>query len=332
MQTIHRSPAYYGPLIGVELELESPGLYLPIEHFDEDSDELVEEEVDIPAGWLREHEESIQGVELISNGPKTFEETVVNIDSLFDDIERQGFKLQRTPRGSTHVHCNVADLTWEQMRSFVMACAWAEPFLIEIAGKGRKGNLFAQSYATTPLGWRNIINWCRHENISPALDTHYMATSFSPMGYLGSVEFRMGPSARNREEAIGWVSLVHAVACAGRNDVVTDDGGTVISLLAYLGKGMAERVFTKCMQQAERQAQEIWEDLNEPVVERARPRRKKAAPSLSDFLAQVEVIYGSHTSLYASDPYPAEPTTQSPPTHVLHECIINAADPFNLGE
>lgn len=152
MSMIQASPQFYGKVYGIELEIEAAGLYEVDEHYDEETDEYTAIDPIVPQGWLREQEDSIVGVELISDRPYTFEESVINIQRVFMDITRQGYMPLRTPRGSTHVHANVADLTWDQMRHFVAACAWAEPALIELAGKGRKGNLFAQSYGNYPSG------------------------------------------------------------------------------------------------------------------------------------------------------------------------------------
>lgn len=278
MNTIHKNPGYTGLLFGVELEIEAEGLYQPEERFDDEGDLLCIDEPDIPHGWLREHEESIRGVELISARPFDYATSVDNIYRLFNDIDAQGYTPTRTCRGSTHVHVNAADLTWAQLRSFVMTCAWAEPFLIEHAGAGRRGNLFAQSYETTPLGWRPIITWCRHEAVMHALDTHYMATSFSPLSYLGSVEFRMGPSARTAAEAIAWLDKIYIVASHGRLEYVDDNISTVESMLRDLSKGLSPYTVDRLRHKAQRFASEIWQDLNEPLPP-VKPRSRKKTPA-----------------------------------------------------
>ena len=271
--TIHAKPQYIGKLYGVELEIEAGGLYEIEENFNENTDEYEQIEPDIPRGWLREQEDSIEGVELISREPYSFETQVENIYRVFADIERQGFTPIRTPRGSTHVHANVADLTWDQLRYFIMACAWAEPALIELAGKGRKGNLFAQSYETTPLGWKPVIDWVRRGKFDQTWDTHYMAISFQPLTYLGSVEFRMGASARNAQEAVDWLSIIDMVVEAGRTLEITPDVEPefLSALLDLADAKKRERLRSKGRHQAE----EIWESMLEPWVEpEPRLRRK----------------------------------------------------------
>ena len=213
----HPTEIYYkGLLFGVELEIESPGLYCM--QFNGDDEEPEEVYPDLPPGWQLMEEHSIDGPELASDRPYSYDTTVANIEGAFRDIARQGGKPIRTCRGSTHVHVNCQDLTWGQMRKTVLACAWAEELLIERAGKGRKGNLFAMSYRTAPLGWADIINSVRERKFRLYRDTHYMAVNFSSLTNLGTIEFRMPPSARNAEDAIEWLTYIKDVAEAGRQE------------------------------------------------------------------------------------------------------------------
>lgn len=284
IDTIHSSPQFKGKLYGVELEIEAEGLYCVEEHYDSENDEHTSIDPVVPEGWLREQEDSINGVELISDRPYPFEVQVQNIERVFKDIERQGFQPIRTPRGSTHVHANVADLTWDQMKSFVMACAWAEPTLIELAGKGRKGNLFAQSYETTPIGWHPVIHWVRRREFYQQVDTHYMGTSFHPMTYLGSVEFRMGPSARTAEDAIRWLKCIDAVVTAGRETVVTDREPPFLEhLISKFQKEKQEQLRKK----GRRNALEVWYTINEKYVAPPKPKRGQKK-SLADYVAEYE--------------------------------------------
>jgi hypothetical protein len=285
IKTVQAAPQFKGKFYGVELEIEASGLYEVESYYDEDHQEHIDSCPIIPEGWLREQEDSIAGVELISDRPYSFEETVVNIERVFKDIERQGFVPVRTPRGSTHVHANVADLTWNQMRSFVMACAWAEPTLIELAGKGRKGNLFAQSYETTPIGWEPVIQWCRREEFSQIVDTHYMGTSFHPMAYLGSVEFRMGPSARNAEDAIRWLMCIDTVVSAGRESEVGLDEPP---FLAFLMSKFDLKKKNQLRKKGQRAALEIWHAMHEVYVKptiTTKTKKKSIAEFTQEYVA-----------------------------------------------
>lgn len=277
-ERIHLCPAYKGLVFGVELEIEAEGLYYPDEVYDEEDEAYHTIDPVIPKGWSREQEDSIQGVELISAMPVGFEESVENIERLFADIKKQGYMPIRTPRGSTHVHVNVADLTWTQMAHFMVACAWAEPALIELAGKGRKCNLFAQSYDTTPLGWNPAIQWIRKRRVYQNVDTHYMATSFYPMAYLGSVEFRMGASARTADEAITWLSYINAVAEDGRTLPITD--AECPPFMDFLTGMLDEKVRERVIRKGARNAREVWQALQEPYEPPVVRGRKKKAPNV----------------------------------------------------
>lgn len=310
VRTVHHKPQWVGKLYGVELEIEAAGLYDPVEIFCDEDDCYHTEDPDVPRGWLREQEDSIEGVELISNRPYSFVDSANNIVRVFLDIERQGYSPIRTPRGSTHVHANVADLTWAQMRHFVTACAWAEPALVELAGKGRKGNLFAQSYETTPIGWNPVIDWVRQESINQTWDTHYMGISFYPMSYLGSVEFRMGPSARNSDEAIDWLSKIDLVVDAGRDLPInaSEEPSFMHLLTSQLDPKTRERVIAK----GRRHAEEVWEAMLEQYIPPPQPRQR--IKSAMDMLGEAAL---SH---YTTEPTPTGSGWILPPpvTHPTH--------------
>lgn len=311
-ETIHGKPQFKGKLYGIELEIEAAGLYETDEVFDEEEETYQSVTPTIPAGWLREQEDSIQGVELISAEPSDYMTSIQMINRVFDDIDRQGFTPTRTPRGSTHVHANVCDLTWDQMRHFVVACAWAEPFLIELAGKGRKGNLFAQSYETTPIGWANVIEWCRRKEIAQNTDTHYMATSFYPMSYLGSVEFRMGPSSRSAVEAIQWLSHIDLVVSAGRTLPITgiEEPAFLVDFLKLFNRDKQDILRRK----AARQAAEVWYGIIEPyeAPQRRAIRIKKSNVDLLEQTIQAQIQ--NYQDFLASPLHHPEP---SMPAHSL---------------
>ena len=289
MKKLYTKPLYIGKFYGVELEIEAEGLYQPIEEYNEEEDEHLLTCPPIPQGWLREDEDSILGVELISSQPYSYEEQIENIVRVFTDIEKKGYRPTRTPRGSTHVHANVSDLTWEQLTHFVMACIWAEPLLIEIAGKGRKGNLFAQSYETTPIGWDNIISWCKNQTtrFTRTLDTHYMATSFYPITSMGSVEFRMGPSSRNAKEACNWLEMIDSVVSAGRTLPI--DGETIPSFVYFLLEFIPYHKRGRLLEKCQKFAKEVWDLIHEAKVELPKDRNKDV-PVLNPYILDFEDV------------------------------------------
>ncbi len=322
---IHAQPQWKGKLYGVELEIEADGLYGMEEVFNEDNEHYDNIEPDVPAGWLREQEDSIAGVELISDKPYSFEETVTNIERVFKDIERQGFRPLRTPRGSTHVHANVADLTWQQLKHFITACAWAEPTLIELAGKGRKGNLFAQSYEICPIGWAQAIEWVRRNEIFQNIDTHYMATSFHPIGYLGSVEFRMGPSSRNAEDAIRWLQCIDTVVAAGREEKITSKKEP--AFLDFLTSKFDANTQRRLRLKGSIAADEVWWAMSEPYIKPDKQKRgtKKSLAELVDQFPLSQTAEYSTQVVY-TPPAPVAPLwsfedyqaiAPAPPTPVL---------------
>lgn len=261
---MYNDKQYKGLLYGVELEIEAVGLYAIGEEFDEESEEYVTVEPEIPLGWELRQEDSIAGPEVVFAGPTSFTDSCILISNLFRDVSQQGYSPSPTPRGSMHVHVNVSDLNYSQLSNFIMACAWAEPLLIEAAGKGRKGNLFAMSYATAPQGWHDIVNSVRNQQLLLCADTHYMAINFRQISKHGSVEFRMGPSMRDATQAIGWLHLIHLVAKEAREAEIAPD--TPPAFIEELLQVVPAAARNKVLAQAKRQAGEIWFKLNAPSI------------------------------------------------------------------
>lgn len=255
---------YRGLLYGIELELEGHGLYEAYypDPSDEDEDPELTEPV-VPAGWSWHEEHSIHGCELVLSQPQPYEVAASLMADVFRDVARNGWTLVRSPRGSTHVHINVQDYTWEELGNAILACAWAEPFLIELAGKGRKHNLFALSYANAPLGWAHVIECYRNKNNSMNSDTHYMATNFETLFGMGTIEFRMGPTARNYDEAMWWFDKIRIVAEACRGERV--DKQTIPSFVRSLAAGITNSWRRDaCYAQAARNAREVGLQLAQP--------------------------------------------------------------------
>jgi len=282
--TVFMPPVFTGKLYGVELELEAPGLYEVEEVWDEAGEEPIDHrEPDLPAGWAHREEDSVNGPEVVFNKPVDFATSVELLKNLFKDVERQGFNPQRTPRGSTHFHVNVSDLTWKQLREFVMVCAWAEPFLCRIAGSGRMGNLFAQSYATSPSGWLGIIRSLQENTFCFWEDTHYSAINFSAVPRLGSVEFRMAPSCRNVNDAVYWLELINSVATCGRGSSVSVTGSNPPDCITRLAAELPDYVAKRVMGVARKQAQEIWWRINNPVKPDLTEQASVQSPSFDEY-------------------------------------------------
>lgn len=263
------APKHTGLKFGIELELECDGLYAPI--YDDESDEFLPCE-DIPKGWRQMEEHSIQGIELVSTGPKEYHQAVQETLDLFEDIARQRFRLHRSCRGSTHYHVNCQDLEWNQLKRTVLACAWAEPILMELAGKGRRGNLFALSYFDSPLGWADIIRAVRLRQMDCFNDTHYMAVNFHSLLIHGTVEFRMPPSSQCADDVIKWLDRIKLIAEAGRGRgpyrVSAGPPPTWVRLLARdIPEGRREKVLAKCVEQVK----EIYEQINAKIYRRIPP-------------------------------------------------------------
>lgn len=199
---------YRGFVYGVEIEAEGHGLPERETIYDEDGDEIIDH-VDPDLGaWLTHEEGSISGAEYVMSQPLPVEQTLEEIDMLFERLaDVYGATLTTSPRTSIHVHVNCSDRSIDWLRKALPVLAAAEPFLIHHSGRHRKGNLFCLSRREAPFGWTPIINAA--SSCTPQqYDTKYMAVNFVPLWSSGSIEFRMMRGLTTAKQVRTWVSLI----------------------------------------------------------------------------------------------------------------------------
>lgn len=251
---------FQGLLFGVEIEAEGNNLPSREPQYDEDGDEILEY-IDPDLGSWDTHEEgSINGAEYVMQRPLPLEETLEEIDFLFDKLTRfHAATLKETPRSSIHVHVNCGDRTMGWLKKALPILAAAEPFLIHHSGRHRKGNLFCLSRQEAPLGWTPIINAVC--GLAPnQYDTKYTATNFVPLWNYGSIEFRMMRGLTTAKQVKTWVTTIAILMDA--IDAISDNHDwkelpyelTFLSFpcgLAEMRPGVADRLNKQALQSAQ---------------------------------------------------------------------------------
>lgn len=196
--------------VGIELELEHvQGYELP-------SNESGFYALAGAPGWAIKRDNSLRnnGAEFISF-PSEINGIMEKVLLLF--AQPKSKKWETSARTGLHVHVNVRDFTWQELRALVVTYCLVEPALFAWVGKEREENIFCVPYYRTPRavlnfyplqnkvllqeGLQNLnANWCK-----------YTALHLAPAARLGSVEFRHAPSWLDPPRIAAWARLCERV-------------------------------------------------------------------------------------------------------------------------
>ena len=141
------------------------------------------------------------GVEFITK-PMDFDEAIKTFNVLHD-----GLTLGPEPytsRTSIHVHINMANLTMEHLKHFLLTYALLEPVFFEVAGETRKHNIHC-----VPLCFTIMPS---HYSKSPSdlvkLWSKYSALNLMPVKSQGTVEFRHLYGTGDVHLYTKWLTLI----------------------------------------------------------------------------------------------------------------------------
>lgn len=265
-----------GRVFGVEIEVEGENLpqrETELVTHDPDEDYPEYEEVDRTpelGAWEIHAEGSIKGAEYVLKEPLPLSESLDAVGWLFNTLRTEWHAvIYDSPRTSVHVHVNASDWSWDQLRKALPLLAVAEPFLVEISGKHRKGNLFCLSRLDAPFGWTPIINAICGKHYNG--DTHYSGINFAPLWRKGSIEFRMMRGLTEAADVVDWLvtldSLIDAI------DLLPDDYDyeEFPPVLAFLTSSVPAEKIKKLEREGLRSAREVLADLTIAAVSLPQP-------------------------------------------------------------
>lgn len=255
-----------GRVFGIEIEIEGDCLpqietELVTEDPDEDYPEYEEVVISPDLGvWEIHAEGSIRGAEYVLKEPLSLSESLNAVDWLFDTLSTEwSAVIYDSPRTSVHVHVNASDWPLDKLRKALPLLAAAEPFLVEMSGKHRKGNLFCLSRLDAPFGWTPIINALCGKAASG--DTHYSGINFAPLWRKGSIEFRMMRGLTKAEDVGRWLITLDALMDA--IDLLPEDYSYAEfpPVLSFLIDGVPAEKIDRLERVGLRSALEVLEDL-----------------------------------------------------------------------
>jgi hypothetical protein len=193
-----------GALFGIELELEGEPANTPLgglkKYFNA-----------VPDGSLR------QGIELVSV-PLTYEEAQEAAQMYTQYCAP--LRVNLSPRCSTHIHVNIQDMEYEQLRSFIWLAAALEPVLLRYCSELRNHNTYTvPMYNSTNLvsWWRDLLKHTqagdrdRVQAILTGSAPKYCAVGAFRMYEYGTIEFRMFPGCKDGRKLIGWIGMLNSI-------------------------------------------------------------------------------------------------------------------------
>lgn len=162
--------------IGLELELEGRGDWPDVN------------------GWRKEADGSLRdGIEYVFNGPAGGATALRNIKNMARMLNAN--PVNNSFRCSTHIHLDVRDMDWEELRRFVIAYTMMEGVMFQHCSLDRRYSNFCTPYFLNTHLPRLFTGNMRDER-----DTHrlhhigswpkYTALNLKPLTSYGSVEFR----------------------------------------------------------------------------------------------------------------------------------------------
>ncbi len=187
-----------GMRLGVELELEGPGVGL--------ADEATK-------GWRRAADGSLRGesIEFVLASPMVYEEAVTAVNHLFSKFKKRDVKFNQSVRTSTHVHLNFSDKPLRMAINFFCLFTMLEEVLEFYSGEDRRGNLFCLSSRRTDE-IAQILQTCLKNNSLNGFagDRYkYAACNLSTLFKFGSVEVRTMRGADTAEQVNKWMAILN---------------------------------------------------------------------------------------------------------------------------
>lgn len=189
-----------GTYFGIELEIEG------VRPDDTEDAEMLRFSRVIEDGSLR------NGIEIVTT-PLRFPE-VETFSALYEQWAR-GHSPILSERCSTHVHVNVQDLTYEQLRSFLWLSIAVEQVLLEYCSTMRRNNTYcyaANKNVNTVAWYRELLLRSNSmNNLGSFLQRgtpKYCAIGLFRFADYGTVEFRMFDGTVTASHIIAWCSMI----------------------------------------------------------------------------------------------------------------------------
>ena len=167
--------------------------------------------VEIPPYWRTIEDGSLRdGFELVLRQPLTGKD----LEDALDHAERelQDKEMPDSPRTSVHVHIDVRDATFEEIRSLLFLYAVFEDHFFLMGGEQRKDSFYCAPWSTSSAQMKAVQMLLNARNRGLAgLGNKYSALNIQTMQNYGSVEFRMHQGTTNMDDIRKFIQDIYAL-------------------------------------------------------------------------------------------------------------------------
>lgn len=183
-------------IYGIELEIEGLG------HLNSFEDACVDGMVYHQDGSLRNN-----GAEYVTK-PMQMRELAYILEQFFKKNKLSDKNYSE--RCSVHVHTNVLDMSWEQLKTLVLVYLVFERNLFSFIGNERDKNIFCVPLYDTMM----VNNILKGDNTYKTLSSKlgrwekYTALNFLPIGSQGSIEWRHMHGTNDVQYILTWCNLI----------------------------------------------------------------------------------------------------------------------------
>lgn len=187
-----------GTYFGIELEIEGVSS-------DDVPESLRRFSKVVGDGSLRE------GIEVVTN-PLSLEE-VAEFASMYSRWARK-HPVSLSERCSTHIHVNVQDMDYEQLRSFLWLSVAVEGVLLSYCSSQRQNNTYTYPTSKTVnmvSVYRELLLRSQSGNLSGFVRNvpKYTAVGIFRFHDYGTVEFRMFDATTDANTLVSWCSMIN---------------------------------------------------------------------------------------------------------------------------
>jgi len=150
------------------------------------------------------------GLEFVSKPGLTGQEILAGLDLLFNQTKLFRYTFDTSHRTSIHVHVNVLDLTYLQLKRLYLWYLILEPLFFSLSGN-RNRNIFCVPVTQTYFDFykfaisSNAVGFDNHLNRWKK----YCAFNMLPVPKFGTVEFRHHAGTNNSDVITNWMTFIY---------------------------------------------------------------------------------------------------------------------------
>jgi mannose-6-phosphate isomerase-like protein (cupin superfamily) len=275
--------------VGIELEVE--GRNLP----------------DAIPGWEVHEERSLRGEarEYVTRGAVALPKLQKSLTTAHTLLTREGTEVRLTGRASTHIHLNMQNETFRVVLGTILVGVVLEPWLLQLCGPIRNGNLFcipaSETHDLAPM-FQDLARGIQLYGVSE-FGRHswrargkYAAINTDPLAQFGTIEFRCFPNCIDPGTIVKWAEWVTNIREFAREypdetfRSLFEDVYDSPEILFGMFDGQVEKYENVVTTPAEliragiETAYEVWKPL-QPLFDYTEPKKKKKTPTLTSAFA-----------------------------------------------